>query len=123
MYFFLYIVAKYHNRLHKGLNDGMFNVDLIMTSAGPKLVEINARMGGYCLRHWIRSLYHQDILLLSYMISCGIRPFMPQVTPSEYIISTMLSPTHHKKLLTDPERKKRLQGTTSFKQFILFLNL
>ena len=36
-----------------GLETGVFNVELKMCPTGPRLLEINARMGGYYLRDWI----------------------------------------------------------------------
>ncbi|WAQ97738.1 CRNS1-like protein [Mya arenaria] len=103
------IMAAFQCCVGIGLTEGMFNADIIMTSSGPKLVEINARMGGYCLRHWIRRLYHQDILLMAYKICVGIRPYVPQTATTEYIISVYLSPTHHKELFKDPDKKAQMQ--------------
>ncbi|XP_052793311.1 carnosine synthase 1-like [Mya arenaria] len=104
------IMAAFQCCVGIGLTEGMFNADIIMTSSGPKLVEINARMGGYCLRHWIRRLYHQDILLMAYKICVGIRPYVPQTATTEYIISVYLSPTHHKELFKDPDKKAQMQA-------------
>jgi carnosine synthase len=47
-----------------------------MTKTGPKLIEINARMGGFYLRDWILTCYGIDLLLYSFMCCLGIRPII-----------------------------------------------
>nr|KAG5708550.1 hypothetical protein BaRGS_032971 [Batillaria attramentaria] len=57
-----------------GLTTGVFNVEMMMTPRGPRLIEINARMGGFYLRDWIRRVYHVDIFHMAIMAACGVRP-------------------------------------------------
>ncbi|XP_070174693.1 carnosine synthase 1-like [Littorina saxatilis] len=59
-----------------GLSTGVFNVEMMLTARGPKLIEVNARMGGYYLRDWIRQLYNADLLLFALMCACGVRPVL-----------------------------------------------
>nr|KAG5708551.1 hypothetical protein BaRGS_032972 [Batillaria attramentaria] len=59
---------------HLGLTTGVFNVEMMMTPRGPRLIEINARMGGFYLRDWIRRVYHVDIFHMAIMAACGVRP-------------------------------------------------
>ncbi|XP_076444063.1 carnosine synthase 1-like [Babylonia areolata] len=59
-----------------GLHTGVYNVDLKMTSCGPRLLEVNARMGGFYLRKWIRLIHNVDIFHLALMCACGIRPVL-----------------------------------------------
>ncbi|KAK7499881.1 hypothetical protein BaRGS_00008972 [Batillaria attramentaria] len=57
-----------------GLSHGVFDVDIMLTKSGPKLIEINPRMGGYCQREFILQCYNVDLVHLSCMIACNIRP-------------------------------------------------
>lgn len=50
---------------------------LKLTGAGPRLIEINPRMGGFYLRDWILELYGVDLLLAAAMVACGLRPALP----------------------------------------------
>ncbi|XP_059918402.1 carnosine synthase 1-like [Gadus macrocephalus] len=71
------IRAAYHACLGCGLRDGVYNVELKMTELGPRLIEINARMGGFYLRNWILQLYGVDLVLAAFMVACGVRPRLP----------------------------------------------
>ncbi|MGH0178671.1 UNVERIFIED_CONTAM: hypothetical protein FKN15_078009 [Acipenser sinensis] len=85
-----------------GLTDGVFNVEMKMTPTGPRLIEINARMGGYCLRDWIRAVYGADILLAAFMVACGLRPRIPEASPPLcHLIGVMcILPQHFQVLKT-----------------------
>jgi len=71
------ITAAHHACLGCGLRDGVYNVELKMTELGPRLIEINARMGGFYLRDWILRLYGVDVLLAAFAVVCGVRPRLP----------------------------------------------
>ncbi|XP_067151462.1 carnosine synthase 1 [Apteryx mantelli] len=60
-----------------GLADGVFNVELKLAPGGPRLLEINPRMGGFYLRDWIREVYGADLLLAAVLVACGLRPVLP----------------------------------------------
>ncbi|NXG37845.1 CRNS1 synthase, partial [Dromaius novaehollandiae] len=60
-----------------GLVDGVFNVELKLGPGGPRLLEINPRMGGFYLRDWIREVYGADLLLAAVLVACGLRPVLP----------------------------------------------
>ncbi|MBN3283804.1 CRNS1 synthase, partial [Polyodon spathula] len=64
-----------------GLTDGVFNVEMKMTPTGPRLIEINARMGGFYLRDWIQVVYGADILFAAFAVACGLRPRIPEASP------------------------------------------
>lgn len=105
-----------------GLTDGTFNVEIIMTANGPKLVEINARMCGYIFRDWIMKLYGIDIMLYTMMISCGIKPEIPNITTGTIQMGVMVLPSFHGKLLTDDYYRNKLsemidRGEVTFIQF------
>ncbi|MGH0183529.1 UNVERIFIED_CONTAM: hypothetical protein FKN15_011531 [Acipenser sinensis] len=85
-----------------GLTDGVFNVEMKMTPTGPRLIEINARMGGYYLRDWIRVVYGADILLAAFMVACGLCPRIPEASPPLcHLIGVMcILPQHFQVLKT-----------------------
>ncbi|XP_057883144.1 carnosine synthase 1 isoform X2 [Melospiza georgiana] len=60
-----------------GLRDGVFNVELKLGPAGPRLLEINPRMGGFYLRDWIREVYGPDLLLAAVLVALGVPPVLP----------------------------------------------
>ncbi|XP_070197879.1 uncharacterized protein [Littorina saxatilis] len=72
-----------------GLRHGVFDVDIMLTSSGPKLIEINARMGGYCQRDFARHCYCLDFFTLACMTASGIKPqFADAFSPVEMDVST-----------------------------------
>ncbi|CAC5423555.1 CRNS1 [Mytilus coruscus] len=93
------ITAAYQCCTEIGLVDGVFNVEMKMTNTGPRLIEINARMGGFYLRDWIKACYGHDILLYAFMISLGIRPVISKHEPRCIILGTMCVPSAHKQQL------------------------
>ena len=93
------ITAAYQCCTEIGLSDGVFNVELKMTPTGPKLIEINARMGGFYLRDWIKRIYNVDLMLCAMMISCGIKPFIPKLKPKCQIMGVILVPSLHEAFL------------------------
>ncbi|KAF1411863.1 Carnosine synthase 1, partial [Spheniscus humboldti] len=60
-----------------GLRDGVFNVELKLGPGGPRLLEINPRMGGFYLRDWIREVYGPDLLLAAVLVALGLPPVLP----------------------------------------------
>ena len=57
-----------------GLQHGVFDVDIMLTASGPKLIEINARVGGFCQRDIILRCYGVDLLHLACFLACDVRP-------------------------------------------------
>lgn len=57
-----------------GLVTGVFCVRMMLTPCGPKLLEINARMGGGYTQDFIRRIYDVDLFHLAMMAACGVRP-------------------------------------------------
>uniref|UniRef100_A0A8C5BH60 ATP-grasp domain-containing protein n=1 Tax=Gadus morhua TaxID=8049 RepID=A0A8C5BH60_GADMO len=74
------IRAAYHACLRCGLRDGVYNVELKIPELGPRLIEMNARMGGFYLRNWILQLYGVDLVLAAFMVACGVRPLLPSAS-------------------------------------------
>ncbi|XP_061107050.1 carnosine synthase 1-like isoform X2 [Conger conger] len=106
------ICAAYHSCLACGLRDGVFNVELKMTLLGPRLLEINARMGGFYLRDWILQLYGVDILLAAFMVACGLPPRLPSATglpPQGHYAGIMCVVSQHRQALNTTAHPKRLR--------------
>ena len=103
------ITAAYQCCLEIGLDNGVFNVELKSTITGPKLLEINARMGGFYLRDWIKYCYGVDILLSNFLIALGIRPHIQKKPPIASLVGVMCLPSEHLDLFHDKEVMKKLQ--------------
>uniref|UniRef100_A0A673W1Q8 Carnosine synthase 1-like n=1 Tax=Salmo trutta TaxID=8032 RepID=A0A673W1Q8_SALTR len=107
------IRAAHHACLGCGLRDGVFNVELKMTEVGPRLIEINARMGGFYLCDWIRQLYGVDLLMAAFMVSCGVRPCLPSATalPARgHFAGVMVVVSRHLQALRTTASPERLRG-------------
>jgi len=57
-----------------GLQNGAVNVELKLSSTGPKILEINGRMGGFYIPEWVRLVWGYDLPAACFQIACGIRP-------------------------------------------------
>nr|KAG5701874.1 hypothetical protein BaRGS_014939 [Batillaria attramentaria] len=116
-----------------GLDTGVFAVEMMMTPRGPKLLEINARLGALYTRVFHRLIYGVDLLYLALMAACGVRPVAGSNIVSGYtsvqaredngqLIAFPLYPKRHGKALAtsaSPEQLQRLhdQGTILYLQF------
>ncbi|XP_053387991.1 carnosine synthase 1-like [Mercenaria mercenaria] len=114
------IEAAYRCCLKIGLSDGTFNVEFKLTENGPKLLEINSRMGGYCLRDWLRKLYGIDIMLYSLMIAGGISPYVRTPPVDKILIGVMVIPSLHAKILNEEPLRNLLYNMIE-KEEIFFL--
>uniref|UniRef100_A0A8C6QUJ7 Carnosine synthase 1 n=1 Tax=Nannospalax galili TaxID=1026970 RepID=A0A8C6QUJ7_NANGA len=116
------VQAAFRCCLGCGLLDGVFNVELKMTGAGPRLIEINPRMGGFYLRDWILELYGVDLLLASTMVACGLQPALPAYPRARgYLVGIMCLVSQHLDLLSSPGSRETLQALHD--QGLLRLNL
>ena len=66
------------------LTDGIFHVELKFTSRGPRLIEINARMGGGPTRTIHQLVAGVDLVLEQLLIAVGI-PSRPPVSPTPLV--------------------------------------
>lgn len=116
------VQAAFRCCLSCGLLDGVFNVELKMTGAGPKLIEINPRMGGFYLRDWILEIYGVDLLLASAMVACGLQPALPAHPRARgYLVGIMCLVSQHIEMLSSPSIRETLQALHD--QGLLRLNL
>jgi carnosine synthase len=91
------IAAAYKCCLEIGLVSGVFNVEMKMTSCGPRLIEINARMAGFYVRDWIRTVYSVDILFCAFAIACDVRPSLPRrLRAAGQMVGLMIVPSAHR---------------------------
>nr|KAF6281605.1 carnosine synthase 1 [Pipistrellus kuhlii] len=117
------VQAAFRCCLGCGLLDGVFNVELKLTAAGPRLLEINPRMGGFYLRDWILELYGVDLLLAAAMVACGLRPAVPpRPRPRGCLVGVTCLLSQHRQALrsaASPEALQALQarGLLRFNQF------
>ncbi|KAG9471968.1 hypothetical protein GDO78_021960 [Eleutherodactylus coqui] len=93
-----------------GLYPGVFNVELKMTDSGPRLLEINPRMGGFYLRDWIRHIYGTDLVLVALALSCGLEPALPEkgAQESAVLVGIMCTGESHEKALGSTANPQRL---------------
>ena len=103
------IVAAHQCCVGIGLVNGIFNVELKMTPTGPKLLEINARMGGSYIRHNILALYDVDLLFCAFMIACDVKPFVNKVRASKHVVGMNVVPAVHRAALSDPGNLQKIR--------------
>ncbi|KAM7226191.1 hypothetical protein CapIbe_022336 [Capra ibex] len=116
------VQAAFRCCLGCGLLDGVFNVELKLTGAGPRLIEINPRMGGFYLRDWILELYGVDLLLAAAMVACGLRPALPAHPRARgHLVGVMCLVSQHLKALSSTASPETLQALHD--QGLLRLNL
>ncbi len=75
--------------------DGSFHVELKYTSNGPRLIEINARIGGLAIYYLHRNVWGVD-LVEQYLLSCMGVPVRPQKAPQPlaYLLTSYLPSPH-----------------------------
>ncbi|XP_004618528.1 carnosine synthase 1 [Sorex araneus] len=105
------VQAAFRCCLGCGLLDGVFNVELKLTGAGPRLIEINPRMGGFYLRDWILELYGVDLLLAAAMVACGLRPAVPTRPRARgHLVGVMCVVSQHLQALRSSASRESLQA-------------
>ncbi|XP_075439900.1 carnosine synthase 1 isoform X2 [Ascaphus truei] len=94
-----------------GLHPGVFNVELKLTESGPRLLEINPRMGGFYLRDWIRHVYGTDLVLVALALSCGVEPALPRrgARDTVVLVGVMCVGERHEEALRGTAEPRRLR--------------
>ncbi|XP_069136733.1 carnosine synthase 1-like [Argopecten irradians] len=92
-----------------GLRNGVFNVEMKMTTKGSKLLEINGRMGGNYIRDYMYSCYGFDLVWYVIIISVGIRPPVPELQPQGHVIGITCHWPVHKHLLCGAEFGNKIE--------------
>jgi biotin carboxylase len=67
-----------------GFTDGAFHVEVKYTSRGPRLIEVNARMGGMCVRDANLRTWGVDLVEEHIMTALGI-PIRPRMPPEPLV--------------------------------------
>ncbi|XP_019593298.1 carnosine synthase 1 [Rhinolophus sinicus] len=119
------VQAAFRCCLGCGLLDGVFNVELKLTGSGPRLIEINPRMGGFYLRDWILELYGVDLLLAAAMVACGLRPALPAHPRARgHLVGVMCLVSQHLQVLNSTASQEALQALhdRGLLRFNLFLS-
>lgn len=57
-----------------GLRSGVVNVELKFSRFGPKILEVNGRMGGFYIPDWVLAVWDLELVEQAMLIACGIRP-------------------------------------------------
>lgn len=109
------ITAAYQCATEIGLTDGVFNIEMMMTITGPKLIEINGRMGGFYLRDWIKTCYHVDLISCALMVCSGIKPYIPKIEPSCHIMGVMCIPSEHSSIFNDNQTIAKIASLIDIK--------
>ncbi|OCT72151.1 carnosine synthase 1 [Xenopus laevis] len=93
-----------------GLFPGVFNVELKLNDCGPRLLEINPRMGGFYLRDWIQRVYGTDLVMVALALSCGLEPALPAsgARESAVLVGVMCTGESHEEALRSTARPERL---------------
>ncbi|XP_033739329.1 carnosine synthase 1-like [Pecten maximus] len=102
-----------------GLLNGVFNTEFKMTESGPKLVEINGRIG--CYRRCIvyQTIYGVILYELAAAIACGIKPCIPDVPARCFAVGTFLFSKFHGKQFLKEDVKRKLMSLTEAKDILL----
>eukprot|EP00756_Hemistasia_phaeocysticola_P017817 Hpha_TRINITY_DN15556_c1_g4::TRINITY_DN15556_c1_g4_i9::g.106927::m.106927/K14755/CRNS1, ATPGD1; carnosine synthase len=83
-----------------GLTTGPFNVELMMTVRGVKVIEINGRMGGFYISRWINEIYDVDLVMLAVVCGAGLAAYARSaVRPRYQYLAFMCYPSLHRDLV------------------------
>ena len=87
----------------------MFNVEFKLTATGPKIIDINSRLGGFYIHQWTREIFGVDFLQMQTLAAMGTRPIVPSRPPSnQQMVGLCLYPSQHK-VLKQPGFLEKLQ--------------
>jgi D-alanine-D-alanine ligase len=78
-----------------GLSNGALHLEAKITPQGPKLVELNARMGGDYLYDWVKTVWEVDLIEEASRIALGL-PCRPKRLrePRAHLVGKYLIPAH-----------------------------
>uniref|UniRef100_A0A7S4N6U4 ATP-grasp domain-containing protein n=1 Tax=Paramoeba aestuarina TaxID=180227 RepID=A0A7S4N6U4_9EUKA len=94
------LIAGAHACARAGnLHTGVYNVEMKYTSQGPRLIEINARLGGFYLTNWAQRVFGVNLIRCVLQVACGIRPIIKDVMPkpTKYCVGLQLYNSQHGK--------------------------
>jgi len=102
------------------LYNGAYNVEMKYTSKGPRLIEINARLGGFYLTNWAQKVFDVNLVRCVTQVCFGIRPIVPAVFPPArtVCVGLQLYNSHHGKALRKyvPKNEQEISYEERMKQ-------
>jgi carnosine synthase len=90
-----------------GIHSGVVNIEMIKTIGGVKVIDVNARMGGFYIRDWICRLWDYDLLFAVLCCALGLRP-PPSGAASGWIAGAMVLPSTHGAWMSEVSNRTRL---------------
>ncbi|XP_063448436.1 carnosine synthase 1-like [Mytilus trossulus] len=90
-----------------GLDNGVFNVEMIVTPNGLKLIEINCRPGSYRRCVVFRTTNSIDLFVTLALIAAGIKPEFPK-TSNVYAVGCYLYSFAHSRQLQDKTVQQKI---------------
>ncbi|XP_069110451.1 carnosine synthase 1-like [Argopecten irradians] len=102
-----------------GLVNGVFNTEWKITESGPKLVEINGRIGMY-RRSIVYKTTHGVILWeIAAAIACGIKPSFPDISVRSFAVGAYLYTKFHREQFLKKEVIQTLKSLANAKAILL----
>ena len=101
-----------------GIRSAVLNVEMIKTTHGIKVIDINARMGGFYIRDWILRLWNYDLLFASVCCALGVRPPVSG-PPCGWIAGAMVLPSVHSNWVSREANRRRLFAHTRHQREIV----
>ncbi len=74
-----------------GVTDGITHTEIKLTAAGPRLIEVNGRLGGY-VPDLLKRAAGIDLVRAALQLSLGIMPALPEPVCSEVVYQLFLTP-------------------------------
>jgi biotin carboxylase len=93
-----------------GLNNGVFKVTAIYTALGVKIIQIKRQTAGSYTDKWLFDVWDVNLVLYTYLIACGIKPFVNKNSlPRQYYNSFLCYASLHKDVIDEVKLKKLSQ--------------
>ncbi|CAG2238888.1 ATPGD1 [Mytilus edulis] len=102
-----------------GLDNGVYNVEMKLTNAGFKMIEINTRPGCYRRCAVFKTTNSIDLHVTNVLIKCGIKPEL-QGENINYAVGCFLYSFAHKRQLRDPVVQRKIIKLQQQNQLIYF---
>ncbi len=73
-----------------GFRRGAFNVEVKRTTSGPRMIEVNGRLGGYSTTDIHREVWGVDLVEQWLRLSLGLSPAFAETTPAVHVAESLL---------------------------------
>ncbi|OWF43955.1 carnosine synthase 1-like [Mizuhopecten yessoensis] len=115
------MTAAHHCCCKVGLLNGVFNTEFKMTRTGPKLVEINGRVGSFRRCIIYETTHGVNLWEIAAAIACGIKPCFPEVTPRCFAVGAFLFSKFHEKHFLEEGVGLKLKDMVEAKDILLVM--